>query len=150
MSELDQLRARVRVLEGALRELFALAKHHGILTYSHEHRIDAALAGEPAAPLPKCVRCGAPYLPTGQCSRHAEGCQGGRGEASYAAPHPDTQRLDKLGALVINFRDPLLYGSADLGWYRPPVDEEGSPDGGPNLRDVIDALPASQPKGGRE
>ena len=28
----------------------------------------------------RCVRCGAPYGPTGACSRREQGCQGGRGE----------------------------------------------------------------------
>lgn len=28
----------------------------------------------------RCARCGAPYLPAGNCSRWEEGCQGGRGD----------------------------------------------------------------------
>lgn len=44
---------------------------------------------------PTCVRCGSPYLAHGQCSRHAEGCQGGIGEGSpvtLPASSPDTHK----------------------------------------------------------
>jgi hypothetical protein len=37
-----------------------------------------------AAGVSHCARCGAPYLPSGQCSRHLSGCQGGKGEAASA------------------------------------------------------------------
>lgn len=47
----------------------------------------------PPAPPPKvvamadrCVRCGAPYANTGQCSNYFNGCQGGRGENPAASP----------------------------------------------------------------
>lgn len=54
-----------------------------------------------------CVRCGAAYEPWGQCSRHAEGCQGERGENLAAmareaiareAPPAETWTEDELRA----------------------------------------------------
>lgn len=39
-----------------------------------------ALVKEKIEAEPVCPRCSAPFLPTGQCSRYQQGCQGGWGE----------------------------------------------------------------------
>lgn len=49
-----------------------------------------------------CVRCGAPYLAHGQCSRFAEGCQGGIGE--YVSPKQSTDAEKLLDA----YRDAVV------------------------------------------
>ena len=51
----------------------------------------------------------------------------------------DSERLDWLRNHVVNVRVPLVYGSRDMFWYRPPFDEEGQPDGAMPLEQMIDA-----------
>lgn len=58
--------------------------------------------------------------------------------------HPDTERLNKLAGLVLNFRTPLAHGSRGIGWYSPPVDEEGEPTGAQTIRQAIDAIDAAR------
>lgn len=49
---------------------------------------------------PRCPRCGAPFLPHGQCSRHLQGCQGGIGEAAQVQPQELTERARLLAMMA--------------------------------------------------
>ncbi len=95
MADNKVLRERIATLEAALRGAKADFIHGCHRDFAIK-RIDAALSPvDTPQTAGTCVRCGAPYLPHGQCSNHAKGCQGGRGENpnafSPSTPSPSVE-----------------------------------------------------------